>query len=156
MRWLVSGALAALAACMQPAPVGAPAPKAALSSPAARVAASTVKADTEADSGASVSQVVGLARGDAKIYSTAGGDPAINGLYTYVAVIESPADGWKTFKIGDFNSWEVVEQSNDRVVLKISHSAVEDATGDIVTAEQKIAVTVPAYSATEVSVTPVE
>lgn len=115
-------------------------------------------ATAEADfrqSADSVNKVIPLMRGDAKLFSTVGGDPAINGEYVFLAVIGDPHEGWKVFQIGDFNTWNVVDQSADRVVLAVSHSAVEEGSGDIVTYEQKIAVNVPTFEAQSVQITPV-
>lgn len=131
-------------------PAAAPAPP-----NAATLAAATVQQESEADAAAYVNKVVALSRGDAKFYSTIGGDPAINGEYVYLALMSDPAEGAKTFKIGDFNTWDLVEQTDARAVLRVSHSAVDPASGEIVTYEQKIAVTVPKFDATSVRVTPV-
>jgi hypothetical protein len=91
---------------------------------------------------------------DFKIFSTAGGDPAINGLYTYLAAY-TPPDGWtRVYMLGDFNSWDVIEESPTRVVLKISRSWVEQESGDIKTAEEKLIVDLPATPETPVKVTP--
>lgn len=91
---------------------------------------------------------------DFKIFSTAGGDPAINGLYTYLAAYTQP-DGWtRVYMLGDFNSWDVLEESATRVVLKVSRSWVEEGTGDIKTAEEKLIIDLPATPETPVTVTP--
>ncbi len=93
----------------------------------------------------------------AKIYSTAGGDPAINGLYTYLAVSsEEPGGGWRVFQIGDFNSWEIAGSTDAHVDLKISRSWVEQASGEIKTIEETLRVAFPAADATEVKVAPVK
>jgi len=104
---------------------------------------------------ASVNKVIFLDRSDAKLFSTVGGDPAMNGEYVFLALMGEPAQGWKVFRIGDFNSWELVEQSSDRAVLFVSRSAIDQPTGEIVTYEQRIAVDVPKYEATQVNVSPV-
>lgn len=165
MRIALCAAALALTAC---GPDAAPAPEA-VEAPAATPAAApappnaaTMKgveiAQVEAamDQGAaSVNKVIPLERGDAKIFSTVGGDPAINGEYVYLALMGDPAQGSKVFRIGDFNSWDMVEQTKERAVLYVSRSAMDEPTGQIVTYEQKIAVQVPAYTATQVNVTPV-
>lgn len=93
----------------------------------------------------------------AKIYSTAGGDPAINGLYTFLAVAgDSPDQGWRVFQIGDFNSWKIGEQTKDHIILEVSRSWVDQASGDIKTVEEKLKVPLVAPSATELVVTPVK
>ena len=56
--------------------------------------------------------------------------------------------------LGDFNSWDVLEESATRVVLKISRSWIEEGTGDIKTAEEKLIIDLPATPETPVTVTP--
>ncbi len=91
---------------------------------------------------------------DAKIFSTAGGDPAINGLYTYLAMFTAP-EGWtRVFLIGDFNSWEVVEETPERVVLKVSRSWIEEGSGDIKTAEEHLILGLPTEEGGALEVTP--
>jgi hypothetical protein len=93
----------------------------------------------------------------AKIYSTAGGDPAINGLYTFIAIAsDEPGGGWRVFQIGDFNSWKIGEQTKDHIILAVSRSWVDQASGDIKTVEEKLKVPLVAPSATEMVVTPVK
>jgi hypothetical protein len=143
----------------QAAPVKPEAPAAAAPAGpnAATLAAQVIVAEDAMDqAAASVNKVAQLERGDAKFFSTVGGDPAINGEYVFLALIDNPHDGWKVFKVGDFNSWSLVEQDGDRAVLQVSHSAIDQASGDVVTAEQRIAVTVPKFDATQINVTPVE
>lgn len=164
MKRLIALAAVALAACDPAVPVEtAPAPEAAAPEAAAPAAAptpaqpsgppATIDALSEDDAAAWVTDVVVLDQGDAKIYSTAGGDPAINGLYTYLAVIDNVADGWRIFQIGDFNSWKVVEQSPGRVVLSVSRSFL-DAASEIKTVEEKLIVAVPPFSETKTTITP--
>jgi hypothetical protein len=83
------------------------------------------------------------AQGDltGKLFGTAGGDPAMNGLYTYVAFFESPAEGWRTFKIGDFLAYRVLAETKDRVDLAIKESVMNDATGEITSRDRNIIVT---------------
>jgi hypothetical protein len=101
-----------------------------------------------------VTDVHNVKDADFRIFSTAGGDPAINGLYTYVAAY-TPPDGWtRVYMIGDFNSWEVVEETPTRVVLKISRSWIDDATGDVKTADEKLILDLPADGTTPLTVTP--
>ena len=87
-----------------------------------------------------VARVVSLDKAEeaTHLFSTVGGDPAINGEYLFMAVFpEDMSADYSTFQIGDFNSWDVVEQTKDYVVLKISRSWIDDASGDIKTAEEK-------------------
>lgn len=142
---------AAPAAPVAPAAAEAPTPLALKPSGPPRV----IQAESEESDAAWVTDVhvIDAAEG-AKVFSTAGGDPAINGLYTFVALYNQP-DGWtRVFQIGDFNSWEVVEESAERFTLKVSRSWIEEGTGDVKTAEEHLIVTVPGRDATTLEVTP--
>ena len=122
-------------------------------------APATIPALTEDQPEASVTEVTWIesAENGAKIYSTAGGDPAINGLYTFLAIPgESPDMGWRVFQIGDFNSWKVAEQTKDHVILEVSRSWVDQASGEIQTVEEKLSVPLVPPTATELTVTPVK
>jgi hypothetical protein len=151
----------ALAAC-QPAaePPGATAPATeAAPTPAAPATPSgppqAVEAVDDHMPEAYVTDVHHIKDADFKIFSTAGGDPAINGLYTYLARYDEDERGWtQVYMIGDFNSWEVVEESPTRVVLKVSRSLLEQETGDIKTGDEKLIIDLPADAASPVSVTP--
>ena len=114
----------------QAAPATAAAPLTA-SGPAAIV-------QPDADEGqqwaASVVELTPLARqGDrtVKLFGTAGGDPAMNGLYTHVAFFDSPAEGWRVFRIGDFLDYRVLSESEGRVDLEIDESTMDQASGEI-------------------------
>jgi hypothetical protein len=167
-RLLVLGALA-LAACepkaaetAKPAEPAAPAAQAA--APAAEPAAAPAQASGPAKQLAAqkedmpeayVTDVKFLKESDAKIFSTAGGDPAINGLYTYLAVMgDSPGDGWTVFMLGDFNEWKIIEDAPGKVVLQVSRSWIEEKTSDIKTVQEKLIVAVPKPGETNLSVTP--
>ena len=159
MRLIVLAALA-LAACQPVAPqTTAPAAPAAESPapPALKPSGPprTVAAEGEPMEAAYVTDVRMVEGADgAKFFSTAGGDPAINGLYTYLALFTAP-EGWtRVFQIGDFNSWEVVEESAERVTLRVSRSWIEEGSGDIKTAEEYLFVTLPDEQARTVEVTP--
>ncbi|MGD9815404.1 MAG: hypothetical protein AB7Q23_11100 [Hyphomonadaceae bacterium] len=105
---------------------------------------------------ASVSDVAQLQSG-AKIFSTVGGDPAMNGLYTYIAVYgEAPDVAWRVFQIGDFNSWSVHEDRGNEVVLKISRNWMDQSNGQIGTLEEYLIVTTPNATSTSVTVTPAQ
>jgi hypothetical protein len=83
---------------------------------------------------ASVVELTPLSRqGDrtVKLFGTAGGDPAMNGLYTHVAFFDSPAEGWRVFRIGDFLDYRVLSESAGRVDLEIDESTMDEATGTI-------------------------
>jgi len=66
-----------------------------------------------------------------KLFGTAGGDPAINGLYTYVAFFVGSANGWRVFKLGDFLEYRVVNEAPGKVDLEIKESVIDESTGDI-------------------------
>ena len=66
-----------------------------------------------------------------KLFGTAGGDPAMNGLYTHVAFFDSPAEGWRVFRIGDFLDYRVLSEAPGRVDLEIHESTMDEATGNI-------------------------
>jgi len=67
----------------------------------------------------------------AKLFGTAGGDPAMNGLYTYVAIFAGVADGWRVFQIGDFLEYRVMADAPGRVDLEVQESVVDPATDEI-------------------------
>jgi hypothetical protein len=162
MRLIALAALA-LAACQPVAPEAAAPAAPAVESPAAPVPLAlkpsgpprTVQAEAAPMEAAYVTDVRMVEGADgAKIFSTAGGDPAINGLYTYLALFTAP-EGWtRVFQIGDFNSWDVVEESAERVTLKVSRSWSEEGSGEVKTAEEYLIVTLPDEQAMTVDVTP--
>jgi len=166
MRLIVLAALTlavlTLAAC-QPVALQAAAPAApAAASPAPAPLAlkpsgppRTLLAEAEPMEAAYVTDVRMVEGADgAKIFSTAGGDPAINGLYTYLALFTA-AEGWtRVFQIGDFNAWEVVEESAERVTLRVSRSWIEEGSGDVKTADEYLIVALPDGQATTIEVTP--
>jgi hypothetical protein len=83
---------------------------------------------------ASVVQLDPLRRqpGTAKVFGTAGGDPAMNGLHTYLAFFErSPGDGWRIFRLGDFLSYRILEEAPGRLTLELRESVLDERTGDI-------------------------
>ena len=80
---------------------------------------------------ASVVEMDDLPGQDAHLFGTAGGDPAMNGLQTYLAFYISPAEGWRVFPIGDFLSYTVRRVEKGRVDLEIRESTMNDATGQI-------------------------
>jgi hypothetical protein len=148
IRLGVAGAALSLAACtpetsappkQEEAPVSAAAPLAPAGEPV------SVPVDTEQSLqwSAGVVQLDPLSKQgdlDGKLFGTAGGDPAMNGLYTYVAFFESPAEGWKVFKIGDFLEYRVIAESKGRVDLAIKESVMNDASGEISSRDRNIIV----------------
>lgn len=75
---------------------------------------------------ASVVQLNPLGRlgSGAKLFGLAGGDPAANGLHTYLAFYISPGDGWRIFEIGDFLSYRILRDRPGNVLLAIEESTL--------------------------------
>lgn len=59
-----------------------------------------------------------------KLFGLAGGDPAANGLHTYIAFYLSPGDGWRIFEIGDFLSYRILSDRPGRVLIAIEESTL--------------------------------
>jgi len=126
------------AACAPPAPRPSAGDR---STPVASLSASGEAASvarSEADSNlawaASVVRVDPLANeanGGVKLFGVAGGDPAMNGLYTYIAFFENPGSGWQVFQLGDFLDYRVLAEAPGRVDLEITESTMDDASGGI-------------------------
>jgi hypothetical protein len=125
-----------------PAEQAAPAPAPTLI--AAGLAATVQPDATEGQQwAAAVVELTELTRqGDStvKLFGTAGGDPAMNGLYTHVAFFDSPAEGWRVFRIGDFLDYSVLSESAGRVDLEINESLMDEATGNIGSRTRRIIV----------------
>lgn len=66
-----------------------------------------------------------------KLFGTAGGDPAMNGLYTHLAFFQGPAEGWRVFRLGDFLEYRVLSEAPGRVDLEIKESTMDQATSAI-------------------------
>lgn len=75
-----------------------------------------------------------------KMFGTAGGDPAMNGLYTYVAFFVDPSEGWRTFKIGDFLDYRVLSTGPGRIELEVDESTMDEATSQIGSATSRLIV----------------
>ena len=116
--------------------------------------------DLHLQTAASVAQLDELAnQGETtvKLFGVAGGDPAMNGLYTYIAFFEGPAEGWRIFRIGDFLSYRVLANSLGRVDLEVDESVMNDATSEITSRTHRIIVgwtTEPGVLPTSVTSTP--
>lgn len=102
-------------------PKGGPAPLTADAEPNLQWSASVVRIDELKVQGDNT----------VKLFGTAGGDPAMNGLYTYVAFYVSTADGWAVFKVGDFLDYKVLNEAQGHVDLEIEESTMDEATGQI-------------------------
>lgn len=75
-----------------------------------------------------------------KLFGTAGGDPAMNGLYTYLAFFESAGDGWRVFRLGDFVNYRILAETPGRVTLQIEENFMNDPTGEIGTRARRLLV----------------
>lgn len=120
----------------------APAPAAPLT---AAGSAATLQPETAPDlqQAASVVNLDPLAhQGDltAKLFGTAGGDPAMNGLYTHIAFFQSPAEGWRVFRLGDFLEYRVLSETAGRVDLEIEESTMNAKTTAIGSRNRKLIV----------------
>lgn len=116
----------------------------------------TIQAAPIEQSAENVAKVVWLDQAEnmTKLFSTVGGDPAINGEYVFMVVhTEDMSADNGTFMIGDFNSWEIVEQTKDHVKLKISRSWVEDSSGEIKSTEETWTVPMVKPDAKELKIT---
>lgn len=89
---------------------------------------------------ASVTRLDPVPGESAKLFGTAGGDPAMNGLYTYIAFFPSAAEGWQVYKIGDFLDYTVLSHAKERVDLEIDESTMDQATGTIGSHKRRIIV----------------
>jgi hypothetical protein len=58
-----------------------------------------------------------------KLFGAASGDPAMNGLHTYLAFFEPPpVNGWRIFEIGDFLTYTIVSDTPGHLLLEISEN----------------------------------
>ncbi len=73
----------------------------------------------ELQEAASVSQLHAMPQLNAKVFSVSGGDPAVNGLVTYLALFAGSAEGWRSYPLGDYAEWRVVEAKAGRIVLAV-------------------------------------
>ena len=75
-----------------------------------------------------------------KLFGTAGGDPAMNGLYTDIAFFRSSAEGWAVFRIGDVLDYQVLSEAPGRVDLRVEESVLNDTSGQIGKRERRLIV----------------
>jgi len=124
----------------------APAVAAAAATPltaAGPAAVITPEPQEPAQGAASVVRVDPLAnQGDhsVKLYGVGGGDPAMNGLYTYVAFFEGADTGWKVFRIGDVLDYRILSERPGRVDLELTESVQLGDTGDIGSRKRRVIV----------------
>lgn len=75
-----------------------------------------------------------------KLFGFAGGDPAMNGLHTYLAFFELGGDGWRAFRLGDFLDYRIVSERRGRLLLEIRESIFINDTGQIGTQTRRLLV----------------
>lgn len=143
----------------QPAPTAAVAPLTA-SGPAATLTPETDAALQQAAAVVRLDQLAGQGPLAAKLFGTAGGDPAMNGLYTHVAFFQDPAEGWRVFRIGDVLDYRILSQRPGRVDLELEESTMDEATGRIGSRTRRVIVGWPiaadGSAPAEVTVTPAQ
>lgn len=80
---------------------------------------------------ASVVQLDAFPDQNMKVFGSAGGDPAMNGLYTRLAFFNGVADGWAIYDLGDFASYRVLGVGEGRLELEIIENTLDEATAEI-------------------------
>lgn len=146
-------ALLALAACdaqVESRKEAVPAAEQAAAAPAAaQLTAAGSAATLQEDAGATVQWAASVVRFDPlkkqgdytiKMFGTAGGDPAMNGLYTYIAFFFSPADGWSVFRLGDVLDYRILSEAPGRVDLEVEESIMDPATNAIGSRKRRLIV----------------
>lgn len=88
----------------------------------ASAAASVVKIDFLENQGESAG---------VKLFGTAGGDPAANGLYTYIAFYVGPGGDWVVFPVGNFIDYRILFDAPGRVDLEITETTIDEATAEM-------------------------
>ncbi len=122
-----------------PAPAQA-APLTASGAPEPLIVADASQSDDGLQWAAGVVDLDPIPEQNAKLFGTAGGDPAMNGLYTYIAFYISPADGWAVYRVGDFLDYTVLSSAPGRVDLDIHESTMDEASGTIGDRHRKVIV----------------
>lgn len=121
----------------------APAPQAArltASGPAATVRPETAPDLQDAASVVALDQLKAQGYLTTKLFGTAGGDPAMNGLYTYIAFYEGAETGWTVFRIGDFLGYRILSEAPGRVDLEVDESVQLGEPGDIGSRKRRLIV----------------
>ena len=75
-----------------------------------------------------------------KLFGIAGGDPAMNGLYTYIAFFVGPHEGWRIFRLGDFLDYRILSTSRGRVDLELRESIMNSDSGEIGSRSRRVIV----------------
>jgi hypothetical protein len=102
---------------------------------------------------AGVASVQTLQAPEAKLFTTAGGDPAINGLYTYYAQYSEEERGWRSWKVGDFNDVKVIKDTPSETGLEVSKSRIDER-GDVKTETLYLIIPAPPAEAEALTVIP--
>lgn len=96
---------------------------------AGQAAAQTIQPDTDNDQNleyaASVVQiniVPNQPGNSVKMFALAGGDPAMNGLQTYLAFYADVDVGWITFRIGDFLNYRILSATAGRINVQVGEN----------------------------------
>lgn len=143
----------------QPAPLAAVAPLAA-SGPPATLQPVSDEGLQHAAAVVRLDELAGQGPLAAKLFGTAGGDPAMNGLHTHVAFFQSPAEGWRVFRLGDVLDYRILSQRAGRVDLELEESVMDEATGRIGSETRRVIVGWPIAAdgspPAEVTVTPAQ
>lgn len=133
-------ALTVLAGCdVGPGPrEGAPAlpPRAAQPPTRPAVPVAPLPAATLQDA-AAVSRLAAIPAQNARIFSVSGGDPAANGLVTYLALFAGPAEGWRVYPVGDFEDWRLAGTRPGVLVLKVRETG-QDGRGPLTRRDRRI------------------
>lgn len=148
-RLLIAAALACLSACnmavntsgQEETPAAAPAPLAASGEPSTLAPSDVGESLNGAVSVVRVNDLTLEVNGGIKLFGTAGGDPAMNGLYTYIAFYENPAEGWRVFQLGDFLDYRILSETPSRLDLELQESVYDEASGNISSRTRHIIVT---------------
>ncbi|WP_420469752.1 hypothetical protein [Brevundimonas sp. FT23042] len=119
-----------------------PAPSAPLvtAGPSVNVLPSTDAAIQQAAAVVKLDPLAGQGGATVKLFGTGGGDPAMNGLYVDLAFFESPAEGWRVFRIGDVLDYTVLSEAPGRVDLKVEESVMDETSGRIGSRERRLIV----------------
>lgn len=88
-----------------------------------------------------------------KLYGTAGGDPAINGLYAYVSVF-SPPDSGAVFFLGDVEEARIVSASATQLGVMLRQSTYNEQTTEVTTTERYVLVALPQAGEQTTTMTP--
>lgn len=76
-----------------------------------------------------------------RLFGAAGGDPAMNGLYTFISFYVSPGDGWRVFKVGDFLDVFLISEAPGRATLRVHESTMNATTGVIGSRTRRLVLT---------------